>query len=108
MYKEQPNQPFPWDSGLDMAPRDVHRDVQRYIAKRSVAGAVLLDQFMCELQLGWPEDKHRCGDRLGLQSVQRVAPAGAGPMPPTDCTKLRKARDDRGSKTKAGTFIQTL
>ena len=108
MYKEQPNQPFPPDSGLDMAPRDVHRDVQRYIAKRPVAGAVLLDGLMCELQLGWPEEQHWCGYRLGLQSVQRVAPAGAGPMPPTDCTKLRKARDDRGSKTKAGTFMQAL
>jgi hypothetical protein len=31
VYKEQPNQPFPPDSGLDMAPRNVHRDGQRYI-----------------------------------------------------------------------------
>jgi hypothetical protein len=104
VYKEQLNQPFPPDSGLDMAPRDVHCDVQRYIAKRPVAGAVLLDRIICGLQLGWPEEQHWCGYRFGLQSVQRVAPAGAGPMPPTDCPKLRKARDDRGSKCKAGTF----
>ena len=105
---EQPNQPFPPNSGLDVAPRNVHRDVQRYIAKHPVAGAALLDRLMCELQLGWPEEQHWCGYRLGLQFVQRVAPAGAGPIQPTDCTKLRKARDDRGSKTKAGTFIQAL
>ena len=78
MYKEQPNQPFPPDSGLDMAPRDVHRDVQRYTAKRPVAGAVLLDRLMCELQLGWPEEQHWCGYRLGLQSVQRVAGDASG------------------------------
>src|SRR5580704_17411851 len=82
-----------------MAPRDVHCDVQRYIAKRPVAREVLLDRLMCELQLGRPEEQHWCGYRLGLQSVQRVAPAGTGPMPPTDCTKLR-----RGGKTKAEHF----
>ena len=48
VYKEQPNQPFPPDYGLDMAPRDVHRDVQRYIAKRPVAIAPFREQAIVE------------------------------------------------------------
>jgi hypothetical protein len=71
VYKEQPNQPFPPDSGLDMAPRDVHCDVQRYIAKRPVAGAVLLDRLMCELQLGWLEDQHWWATALGAARRSR-------------------------------------
>ena len=106
--KKQPNQPFPPDSRLCHGTARCPSLCPAVHSKTPVAGAVLLDRLMCELQLGWPAEQHWCGYRLGLQSVHRVAPAGAGPMPPTDCTKLRKARDDRGSKTKAGTFIQAL
>ena len=108
MYKEQPNQPFPRDSGLDMAPRDVHRDVQRYIAKRPVAGggAVRSTHMRAATRVARGQALVRLPPWTSVGAARRSA--GAGPMPPTDCTKLRKARDDRGSKTKAGTFIQTL
>ena len=102
VYKEQPNQPFPPDTGLDMAPRDVHRAVQRYIARRPVAGAVLLDRPMCELQLGWPEEQHWCGYRLGLQSVQRVAGDASGKDGRIPCSPRAQRPEQRRRQADVG------